>query len=94
MIVPIRCFTCGKPIPKAVWDEYVRMTLEQDEAQIAQIKEAASASAAAASRPFGQKKDLPEEDWTLEYMALNILNIQRMCCRRMYLGTIDMFSQL
>jgi DNA-directed RNA polymerase subunit N (RpoN/RPB10) len=92
MIVPIRCFTCGKPIPKAVWDEYIRITSEKEEGEIEKIKQAHRSAAAA--RPFGQKKDLEEKDWTLEYMALNILQIQRMCCRRMYLGTIDIFSQL
>ena len=90
MIVPIRCFTCGKPIPKVVWDKYISMTSEKDQTKIDQIK----ADHSTAVRPFGQKKDLAEEDWTLEYMALNILHIQRMCCRRMYLGTIDMFAQL
>ena len=92
MIVPIRCFTCGKPITHFNWKEYVEMTTKTDPANVeATTKRHAEATTA---RPFGHKTDLAAEDTTLEYMALNILNVKRMCCRRMYLGTIDIFDKL
>lgn len=94
MIVPIRCFTCGKPITHHSWEEYVRMTTNLDDTKIADVKEAYGRTT---TRPFGHKAD-PAADMaapvTLEYMALNMLKIKRMCCRRMYLGTIDIFDKL
>ena len=92
MIVPIRCFTCGKPITHANWEEYVKMTTNTDEDSVKKTQ--ARHAAPTTARPFGHKADLAAEDTTLEYMALNILNVKRMCCRRMYLGTIDIFDKL
>jgi len=100
MIVPIRCFTCGKPITHAAWEEYVRMTTMTDAADIDALKETYKG---VKTRPFGHKADpvaaggaavAAPADVSLECMALNILNIKRMCCRRMYLGTIDIFDKL
>ena len=96
MIVPIRCFTCGKPITHASWDQYITMTTMTDAADIAALKKRYES---VPTRPFGHKADpvasgADAADVSLECMALNILKIQRMCCRRMYLGTIDIFDKL
>jgi DNA-directed RNA polymerase subunit N (RpoN/RPB10) len=93
MIVPIRCFTCGKPITHHAWEEYVRMTTNLDDTKkIAEVKEV---YAQTTTRPFGHKADPADPaEVSLECMALNILKIKRMCCRRMYLGTIDIFDKL
>ena len=32
MIIPVRCFSCGKPIAQD-WDEYTRRTSEGEDAQ-------------------------------------------------------------
>ena len=88
MIVPIRCFTCGKPIPNDKWKTYLDMTNEDNrESTRLRLKETTI-------RPFGQKNELEDKDITPEYVALNILGIRKMCCRRMYLGTIDIFDKL
>lgn len=88
MIVPIRCFTCGKPIPLDKWHRYLDMTSEENRKDtIKRLQETTI-------RPFGQKVELEEKDTTAEYVALNILDIRKMCCRRMYLGTIDIFEKL
>ncbi len=88
MIVPIRCFTCGKPIDNEKWHEYLDMISEEKrEETIARLIETTV-------RPFGQKNELEDKDVTPEYVALNLLGIRKMCCRRMYLGTIDMFEKL
>ena len=92
MIVPIRCFTCGKPITHASWEQYVSMTTATDAANIAALKQKYQG---VTTRPFGHKADPADAvEVSLECMALNILNIKRMCCRRMYLGTIDIFDKL
>jgi DNA-directed RNA polymerase subunit N (RpoN/RPB10) len=100
MIVPIRCFTCGKPITHESWEKYIEMTTKTDAVSIASLKEDYKN---VTTRPFGHKADpvaagagaaAAPADVSLECMALNILKIQRMCCRRMYLGTIDIFDKL
>jgi DNA-directed RNA polymerase subunit N (RpoN/RPB10) len=88
MIVPIRCFTCGKPISNTAWNEYLRLTGEEErEKTKLRLSETDI-------RPFGHKNELEVKDITAEYVALNMLNIRKMCCRRMYLGTIDIFDKL
>lgn len=88
MIVPIRCFTCGKPISNTSWNEYLRLTSEELREETKKRLHETSV------RPFGHKAELEEKDITAEYVALNILKLRRMCCRRMYLGTIDLFERL
>ncbi len=88
MIVPIRCFTCGKPIPLDKWHSYLEMISEEERGTtVTRLGETTV-------RPFGQKRELDEKDITPEYVALNLLGIRKMCCRRMYLGTIDIFEKL
>ena len=88
MIVPIRCFTCGKPISNTTWNEYLRLTNEEEREntrkRLAETK----------IRPLGHKTELDEKDITAEYVALNMLGIRKMCCRRMYLATVDIFDRL
>lgn len=88
MIVPIRCFTCGKPITKEQWDGYLVYTNKSSYQQT--VYEYQSCPI----RPLGHKIELPPAEITQEYMALNLLQVRRMCCRQMYLGTIDMFDKL
>jgi DNA-directed RNA polymerase subunit N (RpoN/RPB10) len=88
MIVPIRCFTCGKPISNTTWNEYLRLTNEEERENTRKLL------AQTKVRPLGHKTELEEKDVTAEYVALNILGIRKMCCRRMYLGTIDIFDRL
>ena len=59
MIIPVRCFTCGKVIA-SLWLSYLKM-LEEG-------------------------KD-PEE-------ALNLLDMRRMCCRRMFLTQVELIDEL
>lgn len=86
MIVPIRCFTCGKPIQNTTWNQYLDL--------ISPEKRDSTLSLKTDIRPFGHKVELEQQDITPEYVALNYLGIRRMCCRRMYLGTIDVFDKL
>ena len=88
MIVPVRCFTCGKPISNTKWHEYLNMTNSENRDK---TKTRLSETSV---RPLGQKVELEEKDITPEYVAMNILGVRKMCCRRMYLGTIDIFDKL
>ncbi len=60
MMIPIRCFSCGKPIGH-LWEEYKERTQEEDED--------------------------PEE-------VMNDLELERYCCRRMFLSHKDLINEV
>ena len=74
MIIPIRCFTCGKVIADK-WEDYKKLKTKhnhnKDEDTVINISNV--------------KK-------TPEGKTLDDLNIKRMCCRRMFLGQIDLID--
>ncbi|KAI8901225.1 MGC146599 protein-like protein [Globomyces pollinis-pini] len=59
MIIPVRCFSCGKVIGNK-WDSYL---------------------------------DLVQNDYTAK-QALDVLGLQRYCCRRMVLTHVDLIEKL
>lgn len=59
MIIPIRCFTCGKEI-SSKWEPYLELL----------------------------KTDKKEAE------ALDELGMRRICCRRMFLGHVDIVDKL
>jgi len=79
MIIPIRCFTCGKVIANK-WNSYKKMIKENqkkmglpEEGTILQV----------------ESESMPE---TPEGKALNDLGLKRYCCRRMMLSHVDMIE--
>lgn len=79
MIIPIRCFTCGKVIANK-WNGYKKMVKENkkkmglpEEGTILQV----------------ESESMPE---TPEGKALNDLGLKRYCCRRMMLSHVDMIE--
>jgi DNA-directed RNA polymerase I, II, and III subunit RPABC5 len=86
MIVPIRCFTCGRPIDNTKWNQYLELISPENRQTTLSLE--------TDIRPLGHKNELEEKDVTPEYVALNYLGVRKMCCRRMYLGTIDIFEKL
>ncbi|MFW6025142.1 MAG: DNA-directed RNA polymerase subunit N [Candidatus Woesearchaeota archaeon] len=58
MMIPIRCYSCGKPIGH-LWEEYAERTKEKGE----------------------NKKEV-----------LDDLNVERYCCRGMFLGHVDLID--
>ena len=83
MIIPIRCFTCGKPIAH-LYDEYLKM-IEQ------KFYEGGSEEQ---KRFVDVNELLTEDEKTLECKALDILGLHRYCCRRMMLGNIDLTEDI
>jgi DNA-directed RNA polymerase I, II, and III subunit RPABC5 len=59
MIIPVRCFTCGKEI-SSKWNKYLSLL----------------------------KADKQEGE------ALDELDLKRICCRRMFLGHVDIIEKL
>lgn len=83
MIIPVRCFTCHKVIADK-WEYYVKRCKEL---------EAASSS--------GDKEDTPKDkieldkqhfDKTIRQQVFEELGLDRICCRRMLLGHVDLID--
>ena len=81
MIIPIRCFTCGKPIADK-WDMFMDIVREEkskdsninnNESNIKYI-------------------DLNNTSKSIEGNALDKLGLDRYCCRRMILTNTDLIS--
>lgn len=78
MIIPVRCFTCNQVIAH-LWDEYSKKIQEEylkDEVHQKQKKR------------FIDINTVKEK--TIEGKTLDKLNINRYCCRRMFLSHVDL----
>ena len=81
MIIPIRCFTCGKVVAH-LWEKY------QDKIQDNYNKNV---------NPMEKSRftDIQKcKDKTVEGKTLDELGIDRYCCRRMLLTHIDLFDKI
>lgn len=89
MIIPIRCFTCGKVLA----DKYDYYTIEVQKLQ-SKLDTEAETSKAVKDKP----KDKEEADLYKHFdklksgKILDTLQLKRYCCRRMMLGTVDMMD--
>lgn len=83
MIIPIRCFTCGKPISH-LYEKYLKM-IEEDyyKNDSKEIKR------------FIDIETLEnEKEKSPECKALDELGLTRYCCRRMFLGCVDLTDSI
>jgi DNA-directed RNA polymerase I, II, and III subunit RPABC5 len=82
MLIPIRCFTCGKVLA----DKYDYYLKEVQKLQKDDLKDESS------------KKDSDEEYKHFESLRtgpiLDKLGLNRYCCRRHMLGTVDMMDTI
>ena len=76
MIIPIRCFTCGKIIADK-WEFYQKKKKEysQDDRN---------------KDTYIDLDKLKKQEYTPEYKALNDCKLERICCRRMFLSHADL----
>jgi len=79
MIIPVRCFTCGKIIA----DKYLSY-LER----VSKYKKDANLPEGETILDISEKGDKK----TPECKALDELNLTRYCCRRMMLSQVDMID--
>jgi DNA-directed RNA polymerase I, II, and III subunit RPABC5 len=80
MIIPIRCYTCGKVIAD-LWEPYLKMVQEgynEDDAAI-------ESESVIVKRERGE---------TVECKALNTLGLKSYCCRRMILAHVDLCEKI
>jgi DNA-directed RNA polymerase I, II, and III subunit RPABC5 len=74
MIIPIRCFTCGKMLADK-WEYYdteVKKTIEEAKRKDPDVK----------------------EDQVSRAEILDKLHLKRMCCRRHFLGHVDLIDRI
>lgn len=79
MLIPIRCFSCGKPIANK-WEHY------QNELQKAHNKND--------NQPINvtnKDKTIPQ---TVESRVLDEMGMDRYCCRRMFLSCVDLCDKI
>lgn len=77
MIIPVRCFGCGKVLADK-WDGYVRLCEASDASPVPSISPATPASAAEKTSRTAQGK------------ALDALGVRDMCCRTVMLTHVDL----
>ena len=83
MLIPVRCFTCGKVVAH-LWEEY---ETEKNKLQFEESEKSED----------GKKrfKDIEELSYkTKEGELLDRLGIQRYCCRRMFLCNVDLTQKI
>lgn len=81
MIIPIRCFTCGKVIADK-WRSYERQCAEAD----ANMRKTEGAADEPQPAGNGLLKTTPRDK------ILNGLGLTRMCCRRHMLTHVDLHN--
>ncbi|CAK9054393.1 DNA-directed RNA polymerase subunit 10-like protein (ABC10) (DNA-directed RNA polymerase III subunit L) (DNA-directed RNA polymerases I [Durusdinium trenchii] len=79
MIIPIRCYSCGKLIGNR-WEKYLQMLLRKAEEQEKQDQE----------HPEDKTKPKPAP----EKEVLDELGFTRYCCRRMMLTHVDLIEKV
>ena len=96
MIIPIRCFTCGTVIA-GKWEAYVRgeRALADREAGSG---ESVSKSTAWRDRVAGATENdarkAEREDPRTRGELLDSLGVRRICCRRHFLGNVDLMDEI
>ena len=78
MIIPMVCFTCGRPIAH-LWLKYFEIVKNYE----FKLK-----------NPSKQPLTEEEQTHKPEYLALRDLQIGNMCCRRMFLSQHDMYEKV
>lgn len=96
MLIPIRCFTCGKVLADK-YDYYVRqveaLKLKSERTGGAKDK-GKQATKAAAAAPTPTPTPTPYFDAVKTADIMDSMGLTRYCCRRHMLGTVDMMETI
>ena len=79
MIIPIRCFTCGKVIAH-LWEDYLE-----------ELQNKYNKSADDLKKRF-VVGDINEK--SVESLTMEKLGIKRYCCKRMFISHVDIFQDV
>jgi len=80
MIIPVRCFTCGKVLGN-LWEKY------NEELQKAYNNEVRETE-------LKRIVDLQNNEESAEKKILDDLGLKRYCCRRVMLSTVDLVDKI
>jgi DNA-directed RNA polymerase subunit N (RpoN/RPB10) len=81
MIIPIRCFTCGKVVAH-LWEKYQEKIQDNYNKNVNPMEK-------------NRFTDIQKcKDKTIEGKTLDELGVDRYCCRRMLLTHIDLFDKI
>lgn len=80
MIIPIRCYTCGK-VTADLWEDYLKLIQEEYNKE----EENISSESVIVKRDRGK---------TAECKALDKLGVTSYCCRRMLLCHVDLCEKI
>jgi DNA-directed RNA polymerase subunit N (RpoN/RPB10) len=83
MIIPVRCFTCAKVIADK-WEYYVRRCKELEEQQKNKTDDKDTDNEI--------QLDKQHYDKTVRQIVFEELGLDRLCCRRMLLGHVDLIE--
>lgn len=79
MLIPNRCFSCGKVIGH-LWEEYLEILSKNESDEYLVIK------------PENSLSEVDLNKKTIGEKAFEILDIEKVCCRRHFPGTVDLFD--
>ena len=80
MIIPVRCFTCGKLLGN-LWEKY------NEELQKAYNNEVTE-------KELKRIVDLQNNEESSEKKILDDMGVRRYCCRRIMLSTVDLVEKI
>lgn len=84
MIIPVRCFTCNKVIADK-WNYYVKRCKEEEKKAEEKAKDNNSENVNLNPLHF---------DENVRQQVFEELGLERICCRRMLLGHIDLIDKI
>ena len=85
MIIPIKCFTCGKVLADK-WNPFVEIVKNEKSDGELNLNNNIELEYLDTKSPEAKK--------SIEGQVLDKLNITRYCCRRMMLGTVNIVSDI
>jgi DNA-directed RNA polymerase subunit N (RpoN/RPB10) len=93
MLIPIRCFTCGKPLADK-YDYYLKEVQKLQKKEETKDEKATSTSAAAIAKKKAGEEEYKHFESLRTGPVLDKLGLNRYCCRRHMLGTVDMMDTI
>jgi DNA-directed RNA polymerase subunit N (RpoN/RPB10) len=80
MIIPVRCFTCGKVIGN-LWEKYMEELQKHYNNDLP-------------DNEIRKIKDIKDNTDSAEKKILDDLGLKRYCCRRVILSTVDLSEKI
>lgn len=97
MLLPVRCFTCNR----VLCDEKYKFFVENRNKEISEIIKFYDFKnnniiqyPVELKEAYKNEKDIILVSPSVDFHLLNIIGVDRVCCRRMFLGTVEMIHKI